>query len=216
MWFDDNTEKRILIFGDSNTYGYNTARDGRFPRGVRWPGRLAALLGEGYAVVEEGLPGRTAVFDDPLTEGLCGLAYLNPCMMSHAPLDTLVIMLGTNDAKARFGCNAYCMAKGIARLADKALVTAAWRGAPDVLVVCPKAIDPRYAEGIFCGEMGPGCDERSAALAAEREKLLAGRPGVRFFDANTVPGVAYTPIDGMHLTAEAHGALAEAIAELVR
>ncbi|MBQ8647417.1 MAG: lipolytic enzyme, G-D-S-L [Oscillospiraceae bacterium] len=216
MWFDDNTEKRILIFGDSNTYGYNTERDGRFPRTVRWPGRLAHLLGEGYAVIEEGLPGRTAVFDDPLTEGLCGLAYLNPCMMSHAPLDTLVIMLGTNDSKARFGCNAYCMAKGIARLADKALVTPAWRDRPDVLVICPKPIHPGYAEGIFYGEMGPGCDERSAALAAELCKALDGKAGVRFFDANTVPGVEYTPIDGMHLTAAGHAALAAAAAELVR
>ena len=46
--------------------------------------------------------GRT-VFEDPLNEGMSGLSYLYPCMMSHSPLDFMVVMLGTNDCKARFG-----------------------------------------------------------------------------------------------------------------
>ena len=108
MDYENITERRILVFGDSNTYGYDPERDGRYGETERYPCRIQALLGPGWTVIEEGLPGRTAVFDDPVTEGLCGLSYLTPCMMSHAPLDTLVVMLGTNDTKERFGCNALC------------------------------------------------------------------------------------------------------------
>ena len=53
-------------------------------------------------MVEEGLGGRTTVWDDPFTEGRNGQAYLLPCLRSHAPIDVLVVMLGTNDLKAIF------------------------------------------------------------------------------------------------------------------
>ena len=75
--------KTIVCFGDSNTHGYDTATDGRFPFETRWPGVLQAALGGDFRVAEEGLCGRTAVFDDPLTEGMYGLRAISPCLMSH-------------------------------------------------------------------------------------------------------------------------------------
>ena len=36
---------------------------------------------------EEGLSGRTTVFEDPLFEGLSGLSYIFPCLMTHEPVD---------------------------------------------------------------------------------------------------------------------------------
>lgn len=216
MDFSANPERRILAFGDSNTYGYAPATDGRYGQDTRWPCRLQTLLGPDTVVIEEGLPGRTAVFDDPITEGLCGLDFITPLMASHAPLDTVIIMLGTNDAKARFGCTAPLLALGIVRLVKKALTSIGWRAAPDVLVVCPTPIVPEYTTRMFGATMGTGCDERTAALAAALEPLLAELPNVRFVDAGRIPGVETHPLDGVHLTAEAHLALAEALAEELR
>ena len=85
-------KKRIVCYGDSNTWGYDAITDGRFPDEVRWTGKLQEKLGAEYTVIEEGLCGRTAVFEDPLNEGLNGLPYLYPCLMSHGPIDYLVIM----------------------------------------------------------------------------------------------------------------------------
>ncbi|MEG0768412.1 MAG: GDSL-type esterase/lipase family protein [Ruthenibacterium sp.] len=215
MQYDNIAERRILIFGDSNTFGYDPAHDGRYGETERYPRRLQALLGAQYAVLEEGLCGRTAVFDDPLTEGLSGLAMLAPLMLSHAPLDTLVIMLGTNDTKERFGCNAHMIATGFARLLDKALGTPAWRGAPDILLVAPSPVVPAYRTLMFCDEMGVGCAEKSAALAGELA-LVAAAKGIRFLDAGDIPGVGVHPLDGMHLTREAHAALADALAAALR
>ena len=97
MTYENITERQVLCFGDSNTYGYDPVRDGRYGPDERYPMVLQSLLGPGWAVAEEGLPGRTAVFDDPITEGMNGLRLINPILMSHAPLDTVTIMLGTND-----------------------------------------------------------------------------------------------------------------------
>jgi lysophospholipase L1-like esterase len=211
MKLADFPKRRILAFGDSNTYGYDPATDGRYGDSQRWPRVLEALLGEEYTVIEEGLPGRTGVFDDPITEGLSGLAYITPCMMSHAPLDTVVIMLGTNDTKERFGCNAGLIARGLGRLIKKAQTTEAWRGKPDVLVVCPTPIVPAYDHLMFASAMGRGCAEKSVELGAALEPIALAA-GARFIDAGTLPGVEVHPLDGMHLTCEAHTALAQGLA----
>lgn len=211
MKFDNFPNHRILAFGDSNTYGYSPATDGRYGDMERWPRVLEQCMGSACTVIEEGLPGRTSVFEDPITEGLCGLDAIAPCMLSHMPLDTVVIMLGTNDTKERFGCNAGLIAMGIARLAKKALETPAWRGAPNLLVVCPTPIVPEYSQRIFYSAMGDGCAEKSAALAPALEPLVR-ELGCRFLDAGSVADVQCHQADGMHLTMESHAALARAVA----
>lgn len=213
--FSNITERRVLCYGDSNTYGYDPATDGRYGETERYPRRLQALLGEEWSVIEEGLSGRTSVFDDPITEGLNGLSLVTPILMSHCPLDTVIIMLGTNDVKARFGCSAYLITKGITRLVRKVLYTECWRDPhhPDVLVVAPTPIRPGYYDKMYGHEMGLGCDERSAEIAEKLAPLLLPIPGVRFLDAGTIPGVVCSDIDDMHLTREAHACLAAALAE---
>ena len=99
-------KKHIVCFGDSNTHGYCAepwdCADGgdRFNEAERWTCLLAKHLGEDYLVLEEGLGGRTTVFQDPLTEGLCGIDMIFPVLMSHEPVDLLILMLGTNDSKS--------------------------------------------------------------------------------------------------------------------
>ena len=213
MNYENMTRRRVLCFGDSNTYGYDPARDGRYGDDERYPMVLQDLLGDGWSVVEEGLPGRTAVFDDPITEGMNGLRVITPILMSHAPLDTVTIMLGTNDSKARFGCNSHLISQGIVRLVKKALHTECWRdnARPDVLVIVPPSITPEYDHLIFKDAMGPGCHERCAGIAAQLEPMLKDIANVRFLDANTLPGAGCSPLDGMHMTVQSHKALAKAL-----
>lgn len=102
------SKKRIMVFGDSNTFGYvEDARGvvGRLPLDTTWPGRMAALLCSDYEVVVEGLSGRTTRIDSPERSGtgvipgagMNGAAYLPAALSSHMPLDMVIIMLGTND-----------------------------------------------------------------------------------------------------------------------
>lgn len=109
---------RILCFGDSNTWGFDPATKQRFDERTRWTGRLALLLGSSFTVIEEGLNGRTTVWDDPLEDGRCGKTYLVPCLRSHAPLDLVVLMLGTNDLKKRFSAPAFDIGRSIGLLLE--------------------------------------------------------------------------------------------------
>ena len=100
-------DRMVLAYGDSNTHGtvpMETLEDmGRLGPAERWPGVLAAELGAGWLVREEGLPGRTTVHPDPIS-GVHknGLAILPAILESHRPIDVVVLMLGTNDLKHRF------------------------------------------------------------------------------------------------------------------
>ena len=92
--------KRILCFGDSNTWGLIPGTDKRFADGVRWTSIIRNDLEQsGYDIIEEGLCGRTTVFEDPDRIGRAGDKLLPVFLESHAPLDMVIIMLGTNDCK---------------------------------------------------------------------------------------------------------------------
>lgn len=209
-------KRHIVCYGDSNTHGYQAANNGRFDEEERWTCLLQKALGEEYQVMEEGLSGRTTCFDDPLFEGLSGLDYLYPCLMSHEPVDLLVIMLGTNDTKERFGASAACIALGLKRLIDKAIATKdCWRGGkPNILVVTPQNIGREYAETEVGSTMGRGCAEKSEGLAAEYRKI-AELTGCHYLDANEVVSAPPNDIDFMHLTGEGHAQLAKALADRI-
>jgi lysophospholipase L1-like esterase len=184
----------------------------RFGRTERWPGVMQAALGSEWLVVEEGLPGRTTVHDDPL-EGAHknGLAHLKTSLESHRPIDVLIIMLGTNDLKMRFSVPPVDIARGIRVLCETALASDAGpnSGAPKLLVIAPVPI----AEAGCLAEMYGGGAEKSHRLAqlyqAEAERLGAG-----FLDAGKVARTS--PVDGIHLGADQHRRIGEAVAEAVR
>ena len=102
----------ILCYGDSNTHGTppmaNLGVQDRHSPGQRWPDVMAAALGPDHRVIDEGLPGRTTVHDDPVEGGMRnGLTVLPAVLHSHRPVDLLVLMLGTNDLKHRFSVTGF-------------------------------------------------------------------------------------------------------------
>ena len=212
-------KKHIVCFGDSNTHGYCadpadcTEGGDRFNEDERWTCLLQKKLGEDYLVLEEGLSGRTTVFPDPLHESMAGLDVLYSTLMSHEPVDLLIVMLGTNDTKERLGANAACIGIGMERLVMKAKSIPCWRGGrPNILVIAP----PHIGEGLYLRPegmaMGLGCPVKSRGVAKEFA-AVAERQGCAFLDAE---GVAeFNRLDCMHLTRYGHACLAERLASLV-
>lgn len=207
--------KTIVCFGDSNTHGYCAETGGRFSEKERWPRVLQQQLGDEYLIIEEGLSGRTTVFEDPLFEGLNGLNAIFHCLMSHEPVDLLIIMLGTNDVKERFSVNEANIAKGMTRLVQKAQsLKDAWNGAPNILIISPGNIEKGYEDTAVGIEMGKGCAEKSEQLAAYYEEV-AKNCGCHFLDANTISHLKMSPKDCMHLSLKGHAALAARLNEII-
>ena len=91
--------KRIMCYGDSNTWGNIPGVGTRYPEDIRWTGVVSGLLGPEYTIIEEGLNGRTTSFDDYYVEYRNGRKGLGYALCAHAPIDLIVISLGTNDLK---------------------------------------------------------------------------------------------------------------------
>lgn len=212
-------KKHIVCFGDSNTHGYCAdpadCADGgdRFNEEERWTCLLQKHLGDAYLVLEEGLSGRSTCFDDPLTEGLNGLQFITPCLMTHERVDLLIIMLGTNDVKDRFACTPGCIAQALERLIRKARTTDCWAGEPHILVVAPPPIGVGMYQSDVAPIMGYQCVEKSEMLPAAF-RAVCRNLGVAFLDAGAI-GCRFNSIDCMHLTKNGHAVLARALAELV-
>jgi lysophospholipase L1-like esterase len=208
-------KKRIVCFGDSNTWGFDARSGGRFAENIRWPSLLQGLLGEETAIIEEGLPGRTSVMDDPLCEGLNGITYLGPCLLSHQPLDLVVVMLGTNDTKERFHLTSHNIAQGMTRLAMKAKHMPVGRdgGFPEVLVISPPHIDRAYTSTSIFPAMGEYCAEKSAAIYDSLTELLSGSD-IHLLDAAT--SIRMNTIDYMHLDQEGHKSLAGLVFQTIK
>lgn len=208
--------KTIVCYGDSNTWGAipqpHRGAGGRFAPDVRWPGVMRAALGADYCVLEEGLNGRTTSIDDPVDGRLKnGATYLPVALETHAPVDLVIIKLGTNDLKARFAMPAIDIGFAAGGLVD--IVRRSAFGpdgrAPDVLLVAPA---PLARLGWLAG-MFEGGSAKSRQLAAEYAVTAAER-GAHFFDASSV--IASSDDDGIHLDAAAHSILGQALAEQVR
>ncbi|RVT85698.1 hypothetical protein DXV76_08090 [Rhodobacteraceae bacterium CCMM004] len=201
----------VLLFGDSNTHGTPPmARMGtgaRLPAERRWTAHAAAALGGDWRLVAEGLPGRTTVFDDPV-EGTWrnGLRTLPALLHSHKPLDLVVILLGTNDQKNRFGLNAGDIAAGCARLARE--VRRQEIGAR-VLIAAPPVVTGRGC----LAETFAGSERRCAGLSAAIAAAAAAE-GAAVVD--TAQAVAPDPLDGVHYGPEAHAALGAVLAPAIR
>ncbi|NQZ32677.1 MAG: SGNH/GDSL hydrolase family protein [Oceanospirillaceae bacterium] len=199
----------IVCFGDSNTWGSVPNKLRRYNISERWPALLRAALPHDFEVIEEGQPGRTTVHDDPFEGEKNGLRYLKPCLESHVP-DLVLIMLGTNDLKHRFGLSAYDIAQGAAKLAQEVLVfnSMAKKSPPKVLLIAPP---PVYEVGFFA-DMFEDAALKSQQLAkhyAQFSKAL----GCSFFDAGSV--VSSCKREGIHWPVEQHKLLANALTPIV-
>ena len=208
--------KTVMVYGDSNSWGAEPQPErgvgGRFAPEVRWPGVLQQKLGADVRVIEEGLNGRTTCVDDPV-EGhhKNGARFLQVAIETHMPLDLVIIKLGTNDLKARLSMQAGDIADGAARLADIVLGSATGPAgrAPKVLLVVPAPISKLG----WLTEMFEGGTEKSRKLAAEFSRAAAPR-NIPVFDAGSV--IVSSEVDGIHLDADAHRALGEALAARVQ
>jgi len=203
--------EKILCYGDSNTWGYNPRTGERFPRDVRWTGVLRAELEDGYEVIEEGLNGRTTVWDDPIEGYKNGKTYLIPCLESHQPVDLVVMMLGTNELKMRFSLSAYDIAEGIRVLVDviQKSETGHDGDPPELLLMVP----PPIAKLTEFAEMFEGAEAKSRRFA-EHYRRIAEEQGCEFFDTSSV--IVSSDIDGIHFEVSEHQKLGQAVADLVK
>lgn len=202
--------KQILCFGDSNTYGLIPGTKDRYPWEVRWTGILAEGIREkGFQVVEEGLCGRTTVFEDELRDNRRGAAVLPMILESHQPLEKVVLMLGTNDCKTIYQASAEVIGKGVEKLVHQ--IQAADENI-EILLVSPILLGEGVGEEGYDPEFNQESVETSKGLKAVYEQV-AKRNGCAFLAASDYAKASGA--DREHLDEKGHRQLAEAVIQRI-
>ncbi len=207
--------KTVLCYGDSNTYGYVPETGMRYPRDVRYPGRLQIILGNDYEIIEEGCNGRTTIHDDPIDGWKNGLDYLRPCLHSHKPVDIAAMMLGSNDLKETFHLSAGQIAEGAGQLVDviKEFTKEKQGFIPKIILISPPEIGTGIKSSPFYGAFSERAIEESKHFP-EFYREIAEKKGCIFF--NAAEHIYPSKTDSLHLTPEGHKILAEKLADIIR
>lgn len=205
--------KTILCYGDSNTWGYNSETDARFPYGERWTGRLSQLLPDDYRVIEEGLCGRTTKYELPLERGRNGWQYYPIALTSADPIDLVILMLGTNDRRKNLQIAPQESTLALEQYIHLTRATALWGGrvTPQILLVSPPEIAPVVLETPVAFYYNEASITDSRKLK-NHYKQLSDQYGCAFLDAAAFCQVG---ADGVHLDVVGHQHLAEAMAKQV-
>lgn len=203
--------KTILCFGDSNTYGYRPDTKRRYQKDVRWTGILGKRFRDDETeIIEEGLVGRTTVFEDSLRPGRKGIDYLYPILETHSPVDQLVLMLGTNDCKACYKASPQVIGYGIERLIKEAK---RFDESLKILLVSPINLGDEVWKEEFDPEFDTNSVEVSKKLKGVYSKL-ADKYNIQFLAASDI--AAPSAIDQEHLDETGHQKLANAIYEILK
>lgn len=209
--------KTILVYGDSNCWGFVPAKATRYPKETRWPGVMAKELGDEYAVIEDCISGRTSVYEDPCVRCRNGADNLGYSLLAHAPIDLVILGVGGNDLKFTDSDGSM---RGVARIVDMVknadiLFDAYAPVFPEgcrILLLGPPVFDP----DISVKRPGHALAEKAyeSTLLSGKYARVAEEKGIWFFDESALAKAS--PADCIHMEPEEHLRLGLAIAEKVK
>ena len=203
--------KQLLCYGDSNTWGLIPGTKDRYSWGVRWTSILQEhLQKKDVRVLEEGLCGRTTVFEDCYRNDRRGLATLPFILESQYPVDAAILMLGTNDCKDYFHNSAYGIAKGLSQCVDELL---RFISADKILVVSPIHLGKDVWKEEYDPEFGLESVDVSKKLKEEYRKV-ADEKKVHFLAASAYAVPSQVAME--HLDEYGHAALADRILDFLQ
>ena len=202
--------KQILAFGDSNTWGLIPGTWDRYPEHVRWTGILRkAVMPTNLRILEDGVVGRTTVFDDPARPLRRGLESI-PQYKDTEGLHAVILMLGTNDCKKTIRATPEQIGSGLEQCIER---FEAFLPPERILVISPILLGP----DVWKPEKDPAFDAVSIETCAKLKdvyRAIAQKRGNAFLAASDY-ALAST-VDDEHLNAEGHESFAAAIIQKVR
>ncbi len=198
--------RQILAFGDSNTWGLipGTSPYERYPWGVRWTSILQEKLKD-IRLIEEGLCGRTTVFEDEIRPGRKGVNSLSVLLESHYPIDAAIIMLGTNDCKSYYNVSARTIGIGIEKCLD---TLEKYLDPANILLISPMEL----GKDVWTEDKDPEFSRESVEVSRQLRDVysaIARKRCVHFLAASD--HVSPSQIDDEHMDETSHRIFAEAV-----
>lgn len=201
--------KKILCYGDSNTYGFIPKTCGRYNKSERWSGILSELLPD-CEIIEEGMNNRTGFFKNP--EGLkqSGGEYLSVYLQNHKDIDICIISLGTNDSQIFYSLDENSVREGLQNII-KTIQEINLR--TEIIIIPPVKISTYILKSGFSMMFDKDSIKKNHSTLPIF-KQVANESGCEYFDLNEI--VTPSEIDGLHYTKESHKLIAQHLAEFIK
>ena len=193
---------KIFIYGDSNTWGYmpnlkTYSRDcgaSQYPEEKMW----WYPLKDGNEVIVNGLPGRSISEESPYMTGRKALNSIEDDLKGLSDVDLVIVQLGTNDCKSRYGLSAEDITSNLEKLLKKIE-----KRCSNIMIISPACL-PKG--NVITDKHYIGGDVKTKEL--ERCYMYLAKEYEYFF----VSGFqAETGIDGEHLSEKGHEYLAKEV-----
>lgn len=195
--------KKVLCFGDSNTYGFIPQSGLRYDKNTRWTGILQSLCGSDFSIIEGGCNNRTAFVDNPAGAEQTGYKIL-PEYFTKDYFDIVVLAIGINDLQLFFRPTLEKFEQGIEKLIK---ITKDLSPKSKIILTCPAKLNlDGINNGIFNYQFDEISVEKSYHLP-QIYKKLAEKHACKLVDLNEIAKVS--PLDGLHFSAESHKTIAE-------
>jgi lysophospholipase L1-like esterase len=202
--------KKILCYGDSNTYGFVPETCGRYEKTERWTGIISNELAPEYEVLEQGLNNRMGFFKSPESLKHCGGEYLSIYLQNHKDIDICILALGTNDAQFFYNLNEEITHKGLLHLINS--VREANKNTK-IILIPPVTIKENILNGIFSMQFDENSIETIKKIFPIYEKT-AKENACYYLDFNEF--VAPSEKDGLHYSKDSHKIIAQHIIEFIK
>ena len=200
--------KKIICYGDSNTFGLNPEDFSRYDENTRWTSILQKNLGSEYKVINEGMPNRTGFVDNP--EGILYSAqkHFPETLLKIDSFDTLILAIGTNDLMFQYNITFDTAEKGLNNL-----IKTAKEKMNNIIIIPPIVLSENILNGFF-GSMFDKTSIVKSKEIGEVFKKAAAENNCIYFDINEF--VKPSETDGLHYTKNSHKIMADKLTELIK
>lgn len=195
--------KKILCFGDSNTYGFIPQSGFRYDINTRWTGILQTLCNNEFEITEAGCNNRTAFIDNPAGINQTGYKTLPEYLKTNF-FDIIILAIGINDLQRFFNPTLNEFEQGMEKLIQ---ITKNLSPKSKIILICPSKLNlAGINNGIFSYQFDKISVEKSGKLSPIY-KSLAEKHKCHFIDLNNI--VEVSPLDGLHFSPKSHKTIAE-------
>jgi len=188
--------KKIVCYGDSNTFGFNPENGSRFDENTRWTAVLQNKCGAEYEVISEGMCNRTGFVNNPDGFLFSAQKHFAALMSEYENIDILILWIGTNDLMFQYQIN----------------IETAQTKAERVIIIPPVILSEKVLKGYFSNRFDETSIKKSKDIVILYKKL-AGIYHCEYFDANE--HVKPSDIDGLHYDAAAHKIIADKLSAVI-
>ena len=200
--------KKILCYGDSNTFGYNPLDCSKFDDRTRWTALLQINLGNDYEIIEEGMYDRTGFVDNDKGFLFSSQKHLPKMITKTKDIDILVLWVGTNDLQFKYDIGFDEIKKGLEKL-----IIIAKNYAKRIILIPPVVLSNNILEGNFNVQFNEISISKSKETTAIY-KQIAQIYYCDFFDINDF--VKPSLIDGLHYDESGHKIIADKLSHYIK